>query len=205
MVLAPPFTIHWETRLQFVDLHKGGNTDWPLTARLTVQLSFPASLMIWQVYSPAWDLSTLKSSKITWLSFREKLQSRPARISFVPLNHFSLRGALPFTMAEIVTLEPGMASTGWGGTAKDGGSGRKQTATEIRHHGGIWVSNYLRAKEELSSEMNIFFSFISGHLRHKSPGQNGSTDSFCYSLCCSSSSADLMTTSAVVFTRLHRL
>lgn len=137
---------YWQNSLQFVDLHTGSKTEtlkygmiegkycvmshWPLTVRLTGLLSFPASLMIWQVYSPAWDLSTLKSSKITWLSFREKLQARPDTISLVPLNHFSLRGALPFTMAEKVTLEPGMASTGCGGTTKDGGSGYKQIVTD---------------------------------------------------------------------------
>lgn len=33
-------------------------------------------------------------------------------------------------MAEKVTLEPGMASTGCGGTTKDGGSGYKQIVTD---------------------------------------------------------------------------
>lgn len=90
--------------------------------------------MIWQVYSPAWDLSTLKSSRVTRFSFREKSQPRPASISLVPLNHLSFRGLLPFTMAENVTLEPGMASTGWGGTTKDGGSvGAKTAVRRFKH------------------------------------------------------------------------
>lgn len=67
----------------------------------------------------------MKSSRVTWLSFRENVQSFPDSISLVPLNHFSLRGALPFTIAENVTLEPGMASIGCSGTRKDGGSKRK--------------------------------------------------------------------------------
>lgn len=61
---------------------------------------------------------------MTWFSLREKEQSRPASSSLVPLNHLSLRGVLPFTMAEKVTLEPGIASIGCGCTTKDGGSVR---------------------------------------------------------------------------------
>lgn len=132
--------------------------------RFTAQLSFPASLMIWQVYSPAWDLFTLWSSRVTWLSFREKLQSFPGRISFVPLNHFRVRGSLPFTMEEKVTLEPGMASIGCGGTTNDGGSGREG------NHQTRWNQNLFRTQTYVIKQIILhkwrFKGFISG-MNHK--------------------------------------